>query len=107
MKHRTKNLIAILFLTHFSLFAQTDCLDKILLLLQTKESKRDAILELIRSNKGNLNAQDENGDTELILAARNGELEIVQALIHAGADVNLPNHRGDTALIQAAYDGAP
>ena len=61
MKHRTKNLIAILFLTHFSLFARTDCLNNILSLLQTKtpESKFDEILELIRSNKGNLNAQDE------------------------------------------------
>ena len=107
MKYTTKKLIAIFFLTHFSLFAQTNCLDDILLLLQTNstKSKLDQILELIRSNLGNLNARDEKGNTELILAARSGELEIVQALIDAGVDVNHQNIYGNTALIESAKRG--
>ena len=37
-------------------------------------------------------------DTALTWAAYNGHLETVRALIDARADVNLPNHRGHTAL---------
>ena len=106
MKHTAKKLITILFLTHFSLLAQTDYyLDKMLPLLQDveqiTESKVNKIQELIRSN-GNLNAQDAEGNTVLLLAARGGHLEIAQTLIDAGADVNLPNEHGNTALLLAA-----
>ena len=110
MKHTTKKLITILFLTHFSLLAQTDYyLDKMLLLLQdveeqTTESKVNKIQELIRSN-GNLNAQDEEGNTVLLLAARGGHLEIAQTLIDAGADVNHRDNDGRTALKIATSRG--
>jgi ankyrin repeat protein len=46
-----------------------------------------------------------NGYTPLYAAARNGHLEIVQALLKAGASVNKANHLGETPLYIAAENG--
>lgn len=43
------------------------------------------------------------GSTPLISAAVFGKTEVVQALIEAGADVNLQNNEGSTALTSAAF----
>lgn len=47
------------------------------------------------------NSRDEQGDTALIRAARDGETEEVKSLIGKGVDVNMANNNGDTALIVA------
>lgn len=47
----------------------------------------------------------ESGDSALMLAARNGYLPVVQALIGAGAKVNAQNANEYTALIFAAQNG--
>lgn len=49
----------------------------------------------------NINAQDENGDTPLMLAARIGHTELCGVLLDAGADINMQNAEGLTALHQA------
>ena len=49
--------------------------------------------------------QDNRGDTALTWAARKGNLEIAEALVDAGADLDLQNKKGDTALILAAIRG--
>lgn len=46
-----------------------------------------------------------DNDTALIEAARNNHAAIVQALITAGADLNLQNMEGRTALIEAICFG--
>lgn len=45
-----------------------------------------------------LDARDIYGDTPLHDAARNGKLKVVQALVHAGALVDVSNKDGKTAL---------
>ncbi len=46
-----------------------------------------------------VNANDDNGDTALIIASENGYTDIMKILLDAGADVNVKNKDGDTALM--------
>ena len=46
--------------------------------------------------EANVNAENENGDTPLHLATRNGTVEMVDSLLKAGADVNAENENGYT-----------
>ena len=48
------------------------------------------------------NEQDNDGDTALIRAARDGHNEICEMLISKGCNVDIQNKDGDTALIMAA-----
>lgn len=52
--------------------------------------------------KTDVNAMDAFGQTELIRAARSGDLKTVHELVTKKADVNLCDARGDTALMKAA-----
>ncbi|MEP7354760.1 MAG: ankyrin repeat domain-containing protein, partial [Acidobacteriota bacterium] len=42
-----------------------------------------------------------DGDTPLMFAAANDKSSVVDALVAAGADINLKNKKGDSALIFA------
>ncbi len=55
--------------------------------------------------KEHLNQANQHGLTPLILAADNGDAEIVTALLEAGADPNLPDNRGCPPIHSAAYSG--
>lgn len=57
------------------------------------------------SSGANVNEKDTNGDTPLIIAARNGNAPIVKYLCDSGANVNLQNNDGWTALHYASYYG--
>lgn len=46
-----------------------------------------------------VNLKDKNGDTPLITAVKNGNLEITRMLIDAKADVNVKDNAGNTPLI--------
>jgi len=52
-----------------------------------------------------LNAQDYNGETALHMAIANNDLELVEALITKGADVNLATRYGGSTPIQLAVQG--
>jgi hypothetical protein len=52
-----------------------------------------------------VNVQDENGATALLLAARNGALPVVKLLLGAGARADLANHQGRTPLMDASING--
>ena len=50
------------------------------------------------SKKLDLNRQDEEGNTLLILCAKNGLTKLSSLLLENGADVNIQNDKGNTAL---------
>ena len=56
------------------------------------------IAKYLLNNGANVHAADINFNTKLCLAARNGELEMVQLLIEYGADPNNKCFRNQTAL---------
>src|SRR5258705_2173236 len=49
----------------------------------------------------NRNPQDDNGQTPLIVAASRGNLDVVNALLKGGADVNIKDKLGYTAFFRA------
>ncbi|MHC4620631.1 MAG: ankyrin repeat domain-containing protein [Planctomycetota bacterium] len=56
--------------------------------------------------KANVNVEQTNGTTALMVAAQNGHMEIVKALLEAKADVNIQRKTdGVTALWMAAQNG--
>ena len=63
-------------------------------------SERDtAIADALLSRGADVNMQSDSGETALMLAARQGHMEMVKKLlIEAEANVNLKNNEGKTAL---------
>lgn len=64
----------------------------------------ERVQSLLREG-ANVNLQDNNGNTPLIIATAFGHLEIVKALLLNGADVTKTNNTGFTALQLGAYRG--
>ena len=65
------------------------------------------LLELLLSNeevKQQINNVDENGNSCILLATRNGRPYSCGCLMKHGADPNLRNKDGETALVTAAFD---
>lgn len=52
-----------------------------------------------------VNAQNEKGDTMLMLAAYHGHLTLVRGLLQRGANPELANDRGQTPLMGVAFKG--
>jgi ankyrin repeat protein len=65
----------------------------------------ETVRSLLASPNIDVNAEDENGNTPLIEAARFGHDEVVTALLIAKADVNKKNNEGKTALMLASEGG--
>ncbi|CAD8126568.1 unnamed protein product [Paramecium sonneborni] len=67
------------------------------------EEQKLCELEEVFSNNPNqaINERLKENNTYLILAAQTGNIEIVQFLLHRGAQINLQNNDGDTALHKA------
>jgi len=53
------------------------------------------------AHKANLNPQDEDGMTPLMLASIAGKINSVNLLLEKGADKQIHNHAGKTALEEA------
>uniref|UniRef100_A0A0G4HXG7 Uncharacterized protein n=1 Tax=Chromera velia CCMP2878 TaxID=1169474 RepID=A0A0G4HXG7_9ALVE len=68
-------------------------------LLKVKHTIEDGRAKL------NLDMQDENGKTALILASANGHTDIVRLLVDAKAYVDMQDRYGKTALILASFHG--
>jgi ankyrin repeat protein len=54
-------------------------------------------------NPNDLDQRGENGDTALMRATQTGDLEVVQVLIQAGAELNIKNNDGNNALWFACF----
>jgi ankyrin repeat protein len=65
----------------------------------------DAELDLLILNTGNIDRQNGDGFTPLLLAAMYGRASALRKLLAAGAQRNLANGMGDTPLAKAAFRG--
>ena len=62
-------------------------------------------VKFLLDNRQDINAQDGNGCSPVIIAAQYGRTEMIVYLVKNGADVNQRDVNGDTALHWAAYKG--
>ena len=62
-------------------------------------------VEILLDHGGDLNLQDKNGTTLLILAAENGDDNLFEILLQFRADPSIADKRGHTPLVIAAYNG--
>ena len=60
---------------------------------------------LLHENKCNLNITDKNGDTPLIWAAWDNNMDTVRALVEAGCDITIRGYGNKTAAEQAKQIG--
>jgi len=67
---------------------------------------RAAVMRLLNTKSGNVDAAGADGTTAIMYAAANDDLELVRALIKAGANVKLKNELGTSALTEAAIIGS-
>jgi ankyrin repeat protein len=70
-----------------------------------KEGNRAIAVAMIEK-KVNVNAPAADGSTALLWAAHNGDAELVDRLLKAGADVKVKNDFGATAMSEAASAGS-
>jgi serine/threonine-protein phosphatase 6 regulatory ankyrin repeat subunit B len=64
------------------------------------------VAELFLTEGAPVNNKTDRGDSALLLASKNGHLEVVQTLIRQGADVNIQSiSTGNTPLIVALANG--
>ena len=61
----------------------------------------DEVMEVLLSNGAQINAQDPEGNTALLIATRAGSMSGVAFLINKSARVDLRNKQGETALMLA------
>ena len=62
-------------------------------------------VQLFVGHYNSVDIEDIKGQTALICAARSGHVEVVEALIKGGANVNRPDNHGRRALIHATEFG--
>ena len=66
---------------------------------------RTEIVMLLHENKCNLNVTTWGGDTPLIIAALNNQMDIVRALVEAGCDITIRGYKNRTAAEGAKKNG--
>ena len=77
-----------------------------LLLMATLRSDKEIVERMLSLDVyADVDCADDKGDTPLIVACRNGNVEIARMLIKAGARINLQNNEGTTALMVCAETG--
>ena len=64
----------------------------------------DEIVKLLLNAGADIDKQNNNGNTALILASLDNYVEIVELLLNAGADIDKQNNKGNTALFYASKD---
>ncbi|XP_022326507.1 uncharacterized protein LOC111126282 [Crassostrea virginica] len=82
----------------------TDCEGNSLMHIVIENGLYDMAEVLISHDNYNINQEDRNGQTPLMLAVILGEEEIIRLLVRAGADINEINNAGKSALLIALED---
>ena len=75
------------------------------LLKAAKENNLEYARKLLRMPGVNKNAQNEDGETALIIAARFGHTDMVQLLLENDVDVHIETNKGNPILYIACYMG--
>ena len=91
---KTAPLVLILFLARTPLFGADTLIDAV-------HRRNTALVRSALAEGRDLKAADEDGNTALHWAARNGDARLVQELLDRGAPANAANHVGATALLYA------
>jgi len=65
----------------------------------------DRDLAMLLAEMDSMSAMDDEGETPLHYAARNGNVEFTELLFSRGADIDASNSEGETAWHYAAYYG--
>ncbi|XP_062571318.1 ankycorbin-like [Saccostrea cucullata] len=83
----------------------TDCEGNSLMHILIENGLFDMAESLVTQEAYDINQQDRNGQTPLMLAVILGEEDIIRLLVRGGADVNEVNNTGKSALLIALEDG--
>lgn len=75
--------------------------ENLLIYLTTHSKKKIALYEYFVAKGIDLNVQDSNGNSPLIIAAKENENNVVEFLLQAGADASLQNEKLHNALFYA------
>ena len=59
------------------------------------------IVQILLNHGANVNSQNQNGTSALIMASKYGHKDVVEMLIQRGARVNLQDYNGTSALLWA------
>lgn len=62
------------------------------------QNGHERVIELLCQHGAVIDAKDKNGDTPLILAAKENKIEAVEMLLILGADINIQNKNEESAL---------
>lgn len=68
------------------------------------EKDTDAVVNIIQKGV-DIDAQDEKGQTPLLIATRNNDVATAEVLIDAGADVNIQDNIKDSPFLYAGAEG--
>ena len=76
-------------------------------MLEAAENEQwNTVKKYIEAGKTDINAQDKDGDTALIIAAMSQEIDMIKYLVEREANLNIqPKGAAHTALHWAAFDG--
>ena len=78
---------------------------KLTILLKISQKNNVEMVDALLKRKIDPNVQAENGDTALMIAARNGYYQVVELLVKSSAHLNIQNNEGWTALTWASLNG--
>lgn len=75
------------------------------LLTAVEANDSEKVKVILASKDYPINEQNNRGESPLLIATHNNQVEIAKALIKAGADVNLQDHIQDSAYLYAGAQG--
>ena len=96
------NKIRVLLLSCIVAYGSVNAMERFPLCEAIKAGNVELVTSLLRSNHGDVEKKDGDGETPLNLAAIRGNLKIIELLLAYGANPNVQGQSGYTTLICAA-----